>query len=41
MDAAAEHAHRTWAWDSVAEPVRRALAAQLAKGSPTAPLASS
>ncbi|MCY7401909.1 MAG: glycosyltransferase [Nocardioides sp.] len=41
MDAAAEHAHRTWAWDSVAQPVREAITAQLAKGSPTVPLASS
>ena len=38
MSAAAEHAHRTWAWDSVAEPVRAALTAQLAKGSVTSPL---
>ncbi len=41
MSAAAEQAHRVWAWDSVATSVRRALEAQLAKGSPTSPVASS
>jgi hypothetical protein len=41
MSATAEQAHLTWAWDSVAASVRRALEAQLAKGSPTSPVASS
>ena len=41
MTAAAEHAHRRWAWDSVAAPVRQALTDQLAKGSATSPVASS
>lgn len=47
MRAAAEHAHEQWAWDSVAGPVREAIAAELAgrpqvaKGSPTSPVASS
>lgn len=41
LSAAAEHAHSTWAWDSVAAPLRAALTAQLAKGSVTSPLAGS
>ncbi|GAA5123407.1 hypothetical protein GCM10023339_43250 [Alloalcanivorax gelatiniphagus] len=41
MSVAAEQAHRTWAWDSVAGPVREAVDAQLAKGSRTSRLASS
>ncbi len=41
MSATAEHAHRTWAWDSVTGPVREAVGAQLAKGSLTTPVASS